>query len=123
MNQKGVKKDPTRRLRMQPPLKTEMSSSRYRHARPAYSSAIMACLFAATLSCLRSRAALFFARLASISSLSFSSRAFSALARWICHSNISIVVVIAWDLGEHTCSTRARLCLKVLPLLRWYSSW
>jgi hypothetical protein len=25
--------------------------------------------------------------------------------------------------GKHTCSTRARLCLKALPLLEWYSSW
>jgi hypothetical protein len=25
--------------------------------------------------------------------------------------------------GERTCSTRARLCLKVLPLLEWYNSW
>lgn len=39
--------------------------------------------FAACLSCLRSRAALVRARLASISSLICLSRAFSALARWI----------------------------------------
>jgi hypothetical protein len=25
--------------------------------------------------------------------------------------------------GKRTCSTRARLCLKALPLLEWYSSW
>lgn len=44
----------------------------------------MADRFAATLSNLRSRAALVLARLVSISSLSDRSRAFSALARWIC---------------------------------------
>lgn len=44
---------------------------------------IMAFLFAVCRSTLRSRAALVFARLASISSLSCLSRAFSALARWI----------------------------------------
>jgi len=41
-------------------------------------------LLAACLSILRSRAALVRARLASISSLICLSRAFSALARWIC---------------------------------------
>lgn len=44
----------------------------------------MAFRFAVCLSTLRSRAALVFARLASISSFSCLSRAFSALARWIC---------------------------------------
>lgn len=44
---------------------------------------ISAFRFAATLSSFRSRAALVFARLASISSLSARSRCFSALARWI----------------------------------------
>jgi len=57
-------------------------------------------LFVWMRSCLRSRAALVLARLASISSLRMRSRCFSALALWMC-------------------STSARLCLKVLPLLRW----
>lgn len=81
----------------------------------------MAALFAAALSTLRSRAALVLARLASISSCSSLSRCFSALARWICG--------LACQLGyrgsacvpgsQLTCSTRARLCLKELPLARW----
>jgi hypothetical protein len=41
---------------------------------------------ATTLSCFLSRAALVFARLASISSFRTLSRAFSALARWICYN-------------------------------------
>ena len=47
-------------------------------------SPISAVRFAAARSCLRSRAALVLARLASISSFNSRSRCFSALARWIC---------------------------------------
>ncbi|KAL2156848.1 hypothetical protein VTH06DRAFT_3066 [Thermothelomyces fergusii] len=53
---------------------------------PAPSSAFR---FAACLSSLRSRAALVRARLASISSLICLSRAFSALARWICNKPLA----------------------------------
>lgn len=54
------------------------------YALTSSSSAVRAAVFALMRSCLLSRAALVFARLASISSLSLSSRAFSALALWIC---------------------------------------
>lgn len=50
----------------------------------ASSSPMIARFFSSLRSTLRSRAALFFARLASNSALMRSSRAFSALAVWIC---------------------------------------
>ena len=42
--------------------------------------------------------------------------------------NVSYCFEVCGDKKEReedkrTCSTRARLCLKVLPLLEWYSSW
>jgi len=64
------------------------------------SSPVKAFLLVWIRSCRRSRAAFVLARLASISSLRMRSRCFSALALWMC-------------------STNARLCLNVLPLLRW----
>lgn len=83
-------------------------------------------------SCRLSRRALFLARLASISSLSMRSRALSALAFWICKWKSSVSASTVYSpCSRHpcislktrrerlTCSMRARLCLKVLPLLRW----
>lgn len=62
---------------------------------------IRAFLFAACRSTLRSRAALVFARLASISSLSCLSRAFSALARWI-WDQLSVWPFTYGDVGSYT---------------------
>lgn len=62
--------------------------------------------FAACLSCLRSRAALVRARLASISSLICLSRAFSALARWIC--DIKRVSKPLRSRGQPTADSMAR---------------
>jgi hypothetical protein len=63
------------------------------------------------------------ARLASISSLICLSRAFSALARWICKGAFCQHDHSQQKDGsgeqKRTCSTSARLCLKVLPLARW----
>lgn len=36
---------------------------------------------------------------------------------------VSMLILQSSSDIKHTCSTRARLCLNVLPLLRWYSSW
>jgi len=94
------------------------------------SSPVKAFRFCCTRSCLLSRAALVFARLASISSLRSLSRAFSAFALWICESiedQQCVQTKVTCSEGEElvdlvegnlTCSIRARLCLKVFPLLR-----
>lgn len=81
------------------------------------SSANIAVRFAAALSCLRSRAALVFARLASISSLRARSRCFSALARWIYKTpKVSYTVLISQECGTTYVLNETTLVLESVTL-------
>jgi hypothetical protein len=89
------------------------------------SSPYIALRLAITLSCFRSRAAFLFARLASISSFMILSRAFSALALWICRP-VSICspsrsLVIAYVLNQCSlvleCVTLAEMVQLVVEML------